>query len=165
MEENFDIVLDNAIKRCEGLVIYDKAFNKGFNQIYPFATENISGYIDKFDLKDKSLLTVGSSGDQVINAILYGCKKISVRRMRQGDSELRQGEQRGDDRRSLQTVREGEDRFFHRGRRTAYQRTGSVGKPDPVVRVRYPLSLQWGVAGYQHQSRGVPGRGDQCAGQ
>ncbi len=78
MEENFDIVLDNAIKRCEGLVIYDKAFNKGFNQIYPFATENISGYIDKFDLKDKSLLTVGSSGDQVINAILYGCKKISV---------------------------------------------------------------------------------------
>lgn len=78
MEENFDIVLDNAIKRCEGLVIYDKAFNKGFSQIYPFATENISGYIDKFDLKDKSLLTVGSSGDQVINAILYGCKKISV---------------------------------------------------------------------------------------
>ena len=78
MEENFNIVLDNAIKRCEGLVIYDKAFNKGFSQIYPFATENISGYIDKFDLKDKSLLTVGSSGDQVINAILYGCKKISV---------------------------------------------------------------------------------------
>lgn len=78
MEENFNIVLDNAIKRCEGLVIYDKAFNKGFSQIYPFATENISGYIDKFDLKDKSLLTVGSSDDQVINAILYGCKKISV---------------------------------------------------------------------------------------
>ena len=31
-----------------------------------------------FDLKDKSLLTVGSSGDQVINASLKNCKDITV---------------------------------------------------------------------------------------
>ena len=49
-----------------------------FNWIYPFTTENISGYIDLFDLKNKSLLTVGSSGDQVINAAFYGCKDITV---------------------------------------------------------------------------------------
>ena len=47
-----------------------------FFSVYPFTTENISAYIDMFDLKDKSLLTVGSSGDQVLNAILMGCKDI-----------------------------------------------------------------------------------------
>ena len=49
-----------------------------FNSIYPFTTENISGYIDEFDLKDKSLLTVGSSGDQVINAYFYGCNDVTL---------------------------------------------------------------------------------------
>ena len=49
-----------------------------FNRIYPFTTENIASYINHFDLKDKSLLTVGSSGDQVFNAVLNGCKDITV---------------------------------------------------------------------------------------
>lgn len=49
-----------------------------FFWLYPFTTENINGYIDLFDLKDKSLLIVGSSGDQVINAILKDCKDITV---------------------------------------------------------------------------------------
>lgn len=49
-----------------------------FNYLYPFTTENIDGYLDYFDLKDKSLLTVGSSGDQVFNAILSGCKDIKL---------------------------------------------------------------------------------------
>ena len=49
-----------------------------FDRIYPFTTENISGYIDFFDLKDKSLLTLGSSGDQAINAYLKGAKDITV---------------------------------------------------------------------------------------
>lgn len=76
--ENFDVILNNAIKRCEGMIIYDDAFKKNFDNIYPFTTENIAGYINKFDLKNKSLLTVGSSGDQVLNAILSGCKDITV---------------------------------------------------------------------------------------
>lgn len=41
-------------------------------------TENINRYIEKFDLDNKSLLTVGSSVDQVINASLFNCKNISV---------------------------------------------------------------------------------------
>jgi len=49
-----------------------------FNKIYPFTTENISGYIDEFDLNNKSLLTVGSSGDQAFNAALNGCKDITI---------------------------------------------------------------------------------------
>ena len=47
-------------------------------RIYPFATESIANYIKYFNLKGKSLLTVGSSGDQVINAALYGCKDITL---------------------------------------------------------------------------------------
>ncbi len=54
------------------------SFFRNFSKIYPFTTENISGYIDYFDLKDKSLLTVGSSGDQTLNAIYKGCKDITL---------------------------------------------------------------------------------------
>ncbi len=49
-----------------------------FQKLYPFTTENIAGYIDCFDLEDKSLLTVGSSTDQVFNAGLKGCREITV---------------------------------------------------------------------------------------
>lgn len=78
MDKNFSTIMDSAIKRCEGIYVDDEASKKGFNLIYPFATENISGYINEFNLKNKSLLTVGSSGDQAINAILNGCKDISI---------------------------------------------------------------------------------------
>ena len=53
-------------------------FPTNFQRLYPFTTEKISGYIGEFDLQDKSLLTVGSSGDQAINAALKGCKDITV---------------------------------------------------------------------------------------
>ena len=59
-------------KACEEGKIY---FNR---TMFPFTTENISGYIKNFDLKDKSLLTVGSSGDQIINAVLQGSKDITL---------------------------------------------------------------------------------------
>lgn len=70
---NFEEVLSNAIMMAEGFYIGDR-----FNLIYPFTTENINGYIDKFDLKGKSLMTIGSSGDQALNAILKGCKDITI---------------------------------------------------------------------------------------
>ena len=76
--DNFNNIMNNAIKRCNGQNVRDLAYDSGFYKIYPFTTENIGGYIDEFDLKDKSLLTVGSSGDQVINSILKGCKDITV---------------------------------------------------------------------------------------
>ena len=79
MSQDFSKIMDCAIKRCEGIIdVDDGAQENNFYQIYPFATENISGYINEFELKNKSLLTVGSSGDQAINAILYGCQDISV---------------------------------------------------------------------------------------
>lgn len=49
-----------------------------FNRPYVFTTENINGYIDEFDLKNKSLLTTGSSADQILNAYLRGAKDVTV---------------------------------------------------------------------------------------
>ena len=76
MEYNFANILEKAKKKCNDTEVYSPS--NIFGKIYPFTTENISGYIDNFDLKDKSLLTVGSSGDQIINAVLKGCKDITL---------------------------------------------------------------------------------------
>ena len=46
--------------------------------VYLFTTENIAGYINDMDLKDKSLLTLGSSLDQAYNALLLGASKVDV---------------------------------------------------------------------------------------
>lgn len=67
MNNYFEGIVADAVLRCEGYVTPDSMERRGFSRLYPFTTENISGYIDKFDLYNKSLLTVGSSGDQVIN--------------------------------------------------------------------------------------------------
>ncbi|MDO8507908.1 MAG: radical SAM protein [bacterium] len=47
-----------------------------YNKIYSFTTENIAGYFPKFDFKEKSVLTVGASGDHLINAYLLGANNV-----------------------------------------------------------------------------------------
>lgn len=75
MLNNLEESLKLARKICrEEDILYPHLYDR----IYSFTTENIAGYIKYFDLKDKSLLTVGSSCDQVLNAILFGCKDITV---------------------------------------------------------------------------------------
>lgn len=78
MSNRLEEDLYNAFLRCDG--VYSEYLNKFglFSRIYPFTTENISGYINLFDLDNKSLLTVGSSGDQVINASLFNCNDQTV---------------------------------------------------------------------------------------
>ena len=56
----------------------NNSYGNRFYNIYPFTTENISGYIDYFDLFNHTLLTVGSSVDQMLNAILYDIKKATI---------------------------------------------------------------------------------------
>lgn len=46
------------------------------SRIYAFTTENISGYFDSLDFKNKDILTVSASGDHIINAIYKGAKKV-----------------------------------------------------------------------------------------
>lgn len=73
---DFSRNLNESILACS---LYDE--NKiytGNISIYPFTTERISGYINEFELENKSLLTIGSSGDQVINAVLHNCKDITL---------------------------------------------------------------------------------------
>ncbi len=71
-------ILKSAKQRCEDKVYYDEAESLSFPLIYPFTTENIAGYINLFNLENKSLLTVGSSGDQALNAILKGCNDVTI---------------------------------------------------------------------------------------
>ena len=81
MDRDFIYLIRNAINLSNDRLMncYNVAEDSGrFFWIYPFTTENINGYIDLFNLKDKSLLTVGSSGDQAINAILKDCKDITI---------------------------------------------------------------------------------------
>lgn len=49
-----------------------------FFRIYPFSTENLSGWMPLFDFNGKSFLTIGSSADQVLNASYLGYKKQTV---------------------------------------------------------------------------------------
>ena len=45
---------------------------------YPFSNENLKALFEKIDVKNKNVLTVGSSGDQALNAIFYGAKKVTL---------------------------------------------------------------------------------------
>lgn len=76
--KDYDYILKLAINKCNDEIINDDAYDINFDKIYPYATENITGYIDNFNLIDKSLLTVGSSCDQAINAIFKGCNDITI---------------------------------------------------------------------------------------
>lgn len=64
------------IKLAQNVIDSDLA--SGFNKLYSFTTENIKGYINDFDFNNKSLLTVGSSADQAISAVLNGCKDLTI---------------------------------------------------------------------------------------
>lgn len=68
--------IEAAISKCVDIII-DNEIGK-FLEIYPFTTENITNYLNLFTLKDKNLLTVGSSTDQAINASLAGCQDITI---------------------------------------------------------------------------------------
>ena len=71
---NFNDNLYSASSICDGIYHY----NTKFSRIYSFTTENVSGYIDYFDFNNKSLLTVGSSGDQILNAFYNGARDITL---------------------------------------------------------------------------------------
>lgn len=74
----YNDILNKAMLMCDEMDSDSFKRWRPFNKLYSFTTENISGYIDNFDLVNKKLLTVGSSCDQVINAILMGCKDTTI---------------------------------------------------------------------------------------
>lgn len=48
-----------------------------FNRIYPFSTENLTGFFNDNLVKDKKILVTGSSCDQVLSAQLFDAKEIT----------------------------------------------------------------------------------------
>lgn len=67
-------ILINAIRVLEGI----ETDLDNFYFTYLFATENISGFSKKISYKNKTILTVTSSGDQAFNFILNGAKSIDL---------------------------------------------------------------------------------------
>lgn len=49
-----------------------------FGKIYSMTTENIYGFLNNLDLKDKDILTISGSGDQRLNAYLLGAKNVTT---------------------------------------------------------------------------------------
>ena len=47
-----------------------------YNKMYTLTNEEINLYFPKFKLQDGKVLTVASSGDHILEAILYGAKEI-----------------------------------------------------------------------------------------
>lgn len=66
------------IEKAKRVINYSKFTRMGYNLIYPFTTENLSGYMNRINFKDKKVLTVGSSADQILNTFLLGCKDITL---------------------------------------------------------------------------------------
>ena len=71
---DFETNLYKASSICDGKFVFSTSYSK----IYSFTTENIDGYINYFDLNNKSLLTVGSSGDQILNSFYSGARDITL---------------------------------------------------------------------------------------
>ena len=55
----------------------DNSFGS-FGKIYSMTTENIYGFLNNLDLKDKDILTISGSGDQRLNAYLLGAKNVTT---------------------------------------------------------------------------------------
>ena len=56
----------------------DLGYGFGNNSLlYSMTTENINGFLSKYDLKNKKVLTVAGSGDQRLNAYLMGADDVT----------------------------------------------------------------------------------------
>lgn len=71
--EKVELNINFALSLICDMLDYDRSM---FSHIYPFSTENIKGYYDLIDFKDKDILTVGSSGDHTINLFLKDIKNV-----------------------------------------------------------------------------------------
>lgn len=67
------------IKENEQYINFKNIDIKGFSnmcQIYSFTTENIAGYFEYLDFKNKNILTIAASGDHIINAFYKDAETV-----------------------------------------------------------------------------------------
>lgn len=72
--------MSDIIKKVDDILKNNKRLSNDFGElskIYLMTTENIKGFLERFDLQDKKVLTVAGSGDQMLNAYLMGAKNVT----------------------------------------------------------------------------------------
>ena len=69
---------DNHLEKISSVCARESFLNGEYSRFYTFTTENISEYMKYLDLKNKKLLTVGSSGDQILNSFYCGARDITL---------------------------------------------------------------------------------------
>lgn len=77
---NIEDYIIRALKLIDGDYSSDESDKCAdmFKSLYPFTTENITGYFSTIDFSQKEVLTVGGSGDHSLNAILLGASKVDI---------------------------------------------------------------------------------------
>lgn len=66
------------LDRIMNIKSIDKLYENYFCWLYPFTNENIKAYYEKIDFKEKTILTITSSGDHLLNAIYLDAKNINA---------------------------------------------------------------------------------------
>lgn len=69
-----DIEQAKKIISCRDEKHYKENF---FYSLYPFSNENLKAYFKSQDFNGKRALTLGSSGDQILNLISLGCEDVT----------------------------------------------------------------------------------------
>lgn len=78
-----DEKIEKLMRHMNSLNDYDSSSDepadrlKSFDQIYSMTNEHLYRMYKNMDVKNKDVLTVGSSGDQILYAILFGAKNIT----------------------------------------------------------------------------------------
>ena len=76
--EEIDILLENLINYFEQNDTNTSKYNLPlFHMLYLFSNEELNKYFPKIIRKNASVLTVGSSGDQILYSLLYGAKDVT----------------------------------------------------------------------------------------
>lgn len=73
MELNVDEIIKLADKKQGLSPIFEQ-----FCRMYLMTTENILEFLTQYDLKDKSVLSVAGSGDQMLNAYALGAESVTL---------------------------------------------------------------------------------------
>lgn len=76
-KKNDDIVEISDRKKFLFWAKSSDSFSK-ISQCYSFSNENLREYYDLFNMRNKKVLTVCGSGDQVLSAVLKGAKKVDT---------------------------------------------------------------------------------------
>lgn len=66
-----------ANPKSVNLIEFNSEKFASISKIYSFTTENISGYFNYLDFKNKNILTVSASGDHIINAFYKGARSVT----------------------------------------------------------------------------------------